>query len=292
MLKTLLLRYLLSAGVVVVTLYTVACVFLYFWQTRFIFLPSPVITTTPQLFNLSYQDVWVPVKNHLGKVEHIHGWWIPAPQPNANVLLYLHGNASNIGANIGHAYRFHKMGFSVLLPDYRGYGRSEGKPTELNFYEDAATAWNYLVQERQIQPSQIFIYGHSLGGAVAIDLALQYPDAAGLIVESSFTSVSDAIKYIGKYKIFPVDLILRHRFDALKKVRSLQVPVLFLHGTADWEVPASMSQQLYQAAPEPKQLVLIQGAGHNDTAEVGGDKYLQAVQKFVQLVESQQLAER
>ena len=292
MFKTLLLRYLLSAGVVVVTLYTVACVFLYFWQTRFIFLPSPVITTTPQFFNLSYQEVWLPVKNHSGKVEHIHGWWIPAPQPNAKVLLYLHGNGSNIGANIGHAYRFHQMGFSVLLPDYRGYGRSEGKPTEANVYQDAATAWNYLVQERQIQPSQIFIYGHSLGGAVAVDLAVQRPNAAGLIVESSFTSVSDAVKHIGKYRIFPVDLIVHQRFDALKKVRSLQVPVLFLHGTADWEVPASMSQQLYQAAPEPKQLVLIQGAGHNNTADVGGAKYLQAVQKFVQLVESQQLAER
>ena len=213
----------------------------------------------------------------------MHGWWIPASKPNAQVLLYLHGNGINIGANVAHANRFHRLGFSVLLPDYRGYGRSEGRfPTEASVYQDAAVAWDYLVQERKIQPEQIFLYGHSLGGAVAIDLAVKHPDAAGLIVESSFTSIRDIVDYQSIYRIFPIDLILNQRFDSIRKVRSLALPVLFIHGTADLRVPATMSQQLYEAAPQPKQLVLIPDAGHNDTAETAGDKYFQMMQKFIQ----------
>lgn len=221
----------------------------------------------------------------------MHGWWIPAAQPDANVLLYLHGNGINIGANVTHAHRFHQLGFSVLLMDYRGYGRSEGgSPTEARVYQDAAAAWNYLVKQ-QIKPSQIFLYGHSLGGAIAIDLAVQHPDAAGLIVEGSFTSIRKIVEHQNSFWMFPVDLILTQRFDSISKVRSLLVPVLFIHGTSDWQVPAAMSQQLYAAAPEPKQLVLIPGAGHNDVAEVAGSQYLQAVQRFVQQVLSSELVD-
>jgi hypothetical protein len=293
MLKKFFLRWLLGVGVVLAILYTAACLYLFFQQTRFIFFPSAVIETTPEFFHLGYQEVWLPVKTSSGKVERMHGWWMPASQTNAKVLLYLHGNGINIGANVAHANRFHEMGFSVLLMDYRGYGRSEGKfPSEVTVYQDAAVAWNYLVQERKIQPSQIFIYGHSLGGAVAIDLAVKHPDAAGLIVESSFTSIRNIVDLQGVYRIFPVDLLLHQRFDSIRKVRSLQIPVLFIHGTADWQVTATMSQQLYQAAPEPKQLLLVPNAGHNNVAEVAGVRYFQAVQKFVQQVQTQQLAGR
>lgn len=285
MLKKLLLRWLLGFGVVVSILYAAACLYLFSQQSRFIFLPSSVIETTPKSFNLGYQEVWLPVKTNLG-VERIHGWWIPASQPNAKVLLYLHGNGVNIGANVAHAHRFYQLGFSVLLIDYRGYGRSEGSfPSESHVYQDAAVAWNYLVQTRQIQPSQIFIYGHSLGGAVAIDLAVQHRDAGGLIVESSFTSMREMVSYQGSYWMFPIDLILHQRFDSMRKVRSLQMPVLFIHGTADLKVPASMSQQLYAAAPEPKELLLVPEAGHNNVAEVAGSKYFLVVQKFVRRVQ-------
>ncbi len=275
------LKLLLRIGVIVAIAYIAVCVLLFFQQTRFIFFPSPAIQTTPEFFNLSYQEVWLPVSTRSGKVERMHGWWIPAARDNAKVLLYLHGNGINIGANIAHAYRFYQLGFSVLLMDYRGYGRSEGAfPTEARVYQDAAAAWNYLVKKRQIQPSQIFIYGHSLGGAIAIDLAVQHPEAAGLIVESSFTSIREIVAHQGRFWMFPVDLILNQRFDSITKVRSLQMPVLFIHGTADLMVPAAMSQLLYAAAPEPKQLLLIPGAGHNDVAEVASSQYLQAVQRF------------
>ena len=274
------LRSLLGLGISLVLLYTAVCLFLFFQQTSFIFFPSPNIQTTPEFLHLSYQEILLPVVASSGKVERVYGWWIPSAQPDAKVLLYLHGNGINIGANVNHAYRFHQLGFSVLLIDYRGYGRSEGSfPSETRVYQDAATAWDYLVKRHQ--PSQIFLYGHSLGGAVAIDLAVKHPDAAGLIVESSFTSIREMIDYQGRFWMLPVDLILNQRFNSISKVHSLQMPVLFIHGTADRQVPDVMCQKLYAAAPEPKQLLLVPDAGHNDVAEVAGLQYFQAVQRFL-----------
>ncbi|MDF5711085.1 MAG: alpha/beta fold hydrolase [Nostoc sp. S4] len=278
-------RLLLWVGIVVAIAYLAICLFLFIEQTRFIFFPSVVIEKTPEFFNLPYEEVWLAVAVKTGKVEHIHGWWIKAKQPNAKVLLYLHGNGINIGVNIAHANRFHQLGFSVLLIDYRGYGRSEGSfPNEKRVYEDAVTAWNYLVQQQQIPPRQIFIYGHSLGGAIAIDLAVKHPQAAGLIVESSFTSIRDLIAYRNMFWMFPVDLILTQRFESIKKLPNLKIPVLFIHGVADAAVPSFMSQKLYAAAPEPKKLLLVPGANHNDTAVVAGSEYLQSVDSFVQQV--------
>ena len=271
-------------GVVAALGYGAVCIFLFFQQSRLIFFPSAIVETTPESFNLRYEEVWLPVPVASGKVERIHGWWIRANQSDAKVILYLHGNGINIGANVTHANRFHQLGFSVLLIDYRGYGRSEGGfPNEQRVYQDAATAWNYLVHQRQISPNKIFIFGHSLGGAIAIDLALQHPDAGGLIVESSFTSIRQVIAYRNIFSMFPVDLILTQRFESMKKVPNLKVPVLFIHGTADVTVPAFMSQDLYAAAPEPKKLLLVPGARHNDVAEIAQSLYLQTVQSFVHL---------
>ncbi|MEH2424735.1 MAG: alpha/beta fold hydrolase [Nostoc sp.] len=278
---------LLWAGIIAAIAYCAICIFLFIGQPRFIFFPSAVIEKTPEFFNLAYEEVWLFVAVKTGKVEHIHGWWIEAKQPNAKVLLYLHGNGINIGANIAHANRFHQLGFSVLLIDYRGYGRSEGMfPNEKRVYEDAVTAWNYLVQQQKIPPSQIFLYGHSLGGAIAIDLAVKHPQAAGLIVESSFTSIRDLITYRNMFWMFPVDLILTQRFNSIKKLPNLKMPVLFIHGAADSTVPSFMTQKLYAVAPEPKQLLLVPGADHNNTAVVAGSQYLQWVESFVQQVQA------
>lgn len=264
MLNKIILRSLLSITAIASILYIIAGLFLYFRQTRFIFFPRATIDTTPAAFNLKYQEIWLPVKTAADRVEKIHGWWILASTSSHRVMLYLHGNGINIGANVAHASRFHRMGFSVLLPDYRGYGLSEGSfPSESQVYQDAQVAWDYLVKEKKIPPQRIFIYGHFLGGAVAIDLAVKQPNADGLIVESSFTSVADMVNHQQIYRIFPIDLLLHQRFDAIDKVSSLAMPVLFIHGTADWQVPASMSQQLYEAAPRPKQIFLVPEAEHN-----------------------------
>ncbi len=270
--------------------YSAICLFLFVKQHKFIFFPSSVIERTPAFFDLLYEDVWLPVISN-GQRKLIHGWWIPSPQANADVLLYLHGNAINVGANVGHANRLHQLGFSILLIDYRGYGRSEGDfPNEKQVYEDTSVAWNYLVEERKILPSQIFIYGHSMGGAIAIDLALKQPEAAGLIVESSFTSIRDMVAYRNLFRIFPVNLILTQRFESLQKVPQLKLPVLFIHGTADTTVPSFMSQKLYHAAPEPKKLFLVTAADHNNTATVAGEDYLQWIKSFVELVKTRRFA--
>jgi fermentation-respiration switch protein FrsA (DUF1100 family) len=281
---------LLWLGIFAAIFYCGSCIFLFVMQTRLIFFPAAVLEKTPEFFNLDYQEVWLSVAAKSNKLEPIHGWWIKANQSNGKVLLYLHGNGINIGANIGHAKRFYQLGFSVLLIDYRGYGRSQGSfPNEKRVYEDATAAWNYLVQQQKIPPQQIVIYGHSLGGAIAIDLAIKHPDAAGLIVESSFTSIQEIIAHRQMLRLFPVSFLLTQRFTSIKKLSQLHIPVLFIHGTVDLTVPAFMSQKLYNAASEPKKLILVPGAGHNNVAELAGEQYLQWVKSFIAEIYLQKL---
>jgi len=293
----LLLRLLLIFGGVIAIAYSVACLFLWFRQKYFIFKPPRAIRTTPEAFNLNYQEVWLPVSTASGQTSHIHGWWIPASAaPEAKVWLYLHGNGSNVGDEVKRAFWFHQLGFSTLLIDYRGYGRSEGKfPTESSVYEDVEAAWNYLTQVRHIPAEQIFLYGHSLGGAIAIDLALRHPNLAGLVVEGSFTAMRSMVAHLYRqFLIFPVKLLLHQRFDSLSKVRSLAMPILLIHGTADPVVPAHMSQALFTAATEPKKLLLVPEAGHHNVEELGSVQYLQAIQWVVEQAQTRQaqLAQR
>lgn len=259
-------------------LYLGLCLFLRYWQSRLIFFPPTEIASSPAEKNLAYKEVWLPVST--GK---IHGWWIPSSQADAPALLYFHGNGSNIGDLINRASRFHELGLSVLLIDYRGYGKSSGPfPNESLVYEDAQAAWTYLTQTRQLPPEKIFLYGHSLGGAVAIELARQHPQLAGIIVEGSFTSIGAVAKEVSLYRLFPIDWILTQKFDSINKIPDLKMPKLFIHGTADEVVPSKMSQELYAAASQPKQILLVPEAGHNDVAKLGGVEYLQAIAQFIE----------
>lgn len=278
----------LGVGVLGSIVYLTVCLGVYFQQPKYIYAPSHVIEKTPALYNLPFDEVWLPVATN--KNERIHGWWIGSNHPDGRVLLYLHGNALNVGANVYAASGFQKAGFSVFLIDYRGFGRSKGRfPNETRIYEDAATAWNYLVQQRKIDPSQIYIYGHSLGGAVAIDLAVKHRQAAGLIVESTFTSVERVTAAQKLFRFFPVKLLLTQKFESINKVSNLKMPVLFIHGINDSTVPAFMSKELYAAAPKPKELILVPGADHNNVGEIAPSKYLKAVNSFIQVVESRQI---
>lgn len=298
---------LVAVGTFLAIVYSGACIFLFAAQSKFIFFPTRAIETTPDDVQLGYQDVWLPISSKNGAVQSVHGWWIPAsqtpptppllrggerkaaPVPPLNkgglggVVLYLHGNGLNVGANVEHANRFHRLDLSVFLIDYRGYGQSQGDfPTESQVYQDAQLAWDYLVKKRGINPNQIYIYGHSLGGAIAIDLAVRHPEAAGLIVEGSFTSTRAMVDFQkGLYWMFPIDLLLTQRFDSISKVDRLQMPVLFIHGTADNIVPVEMGRKLFDATPEPKQLYIVPGAGHNNLAEFAGAEYLQRVRQFL-----------
>lgn len=282
---------LITFGMVLAIGYSAACLFLFAAQGKFIFFPARAIETTPKDFQLGYQDVVLPIPTKTGAAETVHGWWIPALERSVNrresgkVLLYLHGNGLNVGANVEHANRFHRLGLSVFLIDYRGYGKSQGDfPSESRVYEDAQLAWDYLVKQRGIKPSQIYIYGHSLGGAIAIDLAVRHPEAAGLIVEGSFTSARAMVDFqAGVYRVFPIDLLLTQRFDSIAKVDRLQMPVLFIHGSADTVVPTQMSKKLFDAAPEPKQLYIVPDGGHNNSAQIGGAEYLLRVRQFLDI---------
>jgi len=284
------LRPAVIAGIVLASFYGSVCAGLWFGQTKLVFSPEKEITTTPAQFNAKYEDVLIPVKNADGTSENMHGWWLPNAKQeekvnlsDRQVILYLHGKGKNISANAKHANRLMRMGFSVLLIDYRGYGRSEGGfPSESSVYKDAQTAWDYLVQ-KGYQPNQIMIYGHSLGGAIAIDLAIKHPDALGMIVDASFTSMSDMAQLDPKYRVFPIDLLIHQRFDSIAKVRSLAVPVLYIHGTADDLIPAAMSQRLYEATPTRKQIVLIPNGGHNNNASTNEPLYLNSIRNFFNL---------
>ncbi|MCM1984356.1 alpha/beta hydrolase [Lyngbya confervoides] len=262
-------------------LYVSACGLVYSQQRQLIFKPSRGVDVTPAQIQLDYEEVWIAVPTDGNEAQRIHGWWIPAQDPKGT-LLYLHGNGFNIAANLGLAQRFHRQGLSVLLIDYRGYGNSDGDfPSEEWVYDDAEAAWSYLRNDRHIPAEKIVVFGHSLGGAIAIDLVRKHPNAAGIIVQSSFSSMQDLAQLQGWPRVFPLDLLLTQRFDSMAKVAKLVPPKLLIHGSADALIPVAMSQQLYDASAEPKTIQVIAGAGHNNVAEVGGDRYDQLVAKFV-----------
>jgi fermentation-respiration switch protein FrsA (DUF1100 family) len=277
------LKLLIGAAAGLLTIYALTSTYLWARQVHFIFRPDRTIDRTPAEYQLTFEDVYITVKHEKGKDERIHAWWIPAEYPSDRYLIYFHGSALNIEANIIHARRFHRMGFSVLLVSYRGYGKSDGDfPTEAQVYSDAQATWTYLVEQKNIDPGAIIIYGHSMGGAVAIQLAVNQPAAGGLIVEAAFTSIPDMARQSATYRILPLELIVHQRFDSIKRVSDLQVPVLYIHGTDDELVPHEMSRELYNRTPSSKRLKLIVGGGHNNSAAVGGEEYLKAVGNFIE----------
>ena len=260
--------------------YVLVCIYMWATQRQKIFLPEPQLQTTPDRNGMRYEEVRIPSGSGAERGE-LNGWWIPAEQANAVTLLYLHGNFRNIGHNVEHALRLHNLGYNLLLVDYRGYGLSTGgEPSEAKVYEDAEAAWNYLLKQRGVLAQRTFIYGHSLGGAVAIDLAVHHPEAAGLIVESTFTSMTAMGNQ--DYPYLPISLLLNQRFDNLDKIGRLKIPVLFIHGTWDTKVPYQMSQQLFDQAPQPKYLKLIEGGEHGNSGGIAWLEYRAAVSEFVQ----------
>jgi len=226
---------------------------------------------------------------NVGEPQHIHVWWWPAATADAPAVLYLHGSRWNLTGQAFRIEELHNFGFSVLAIDYRGFGKSDGKlPSEQTVYEDARVAWHRLT-ELQPDATRRFIYGHSLGGAVAIDLAAWLSDdaakagtavpARGLIVESSFTTLADIAQVVTPPWL-PVKLLLTQKFDSLSKMRDLRMPVLIVHGGGDIYVPSRFSEALYAAAPEPKKLLLVDGATHNNCMRVGSSAYRSALREL------------
>ncbi len=252
-------------------------VLLYLWlmQPRLIFypdLPGRELVATPARLGLPWEEVWLRSADGTG----LHGWFLPAVQPRA-VLLFLHGNAGNISHRLESLALFHRLGLSVLIFDYRGYGRSGGRVSEQGLHLDAEAAWNHLVRERNLEPGEILIFGRSLGASLAASLAAGRRPL-GLVLESAFTSVPEIAHDL--YPLFPVRLLARFRFDTRAALREVRAPVLILHSREDEIIPFSHGRALYEAAPQPKFFFEMRG-GHNDGFLASGDGYLEAWAGFI-----------
>ena len=228
------------------------------------------------------EDVWIAFQSESsGKPERLHGLWLPHGRADAPVLLYLHGARWNVSGSSGRIRRMQALGFSVLAIDYRGFGRSSaGLPSEATAAEDARAAWDWLAQQHPGKPR--YIFGHSLGGAIAIDLARQVPDEQGTIVEGTFTSIPDVVSTF-KWGWLPVSGLITQRFDSVRKVAEIGSPLLVVHGSEDSLILPALGRKLFEAAQEPKQFVLVEGGSHHSTNTVGQALYREAVASFFQL---------
>lgn len=213
----------------------------------------------------------------------LHAWWVSPPGsrlPGATTrpaLLYLHGNTGNLSHRGGVAAMLaRRLGMDVLIPDYRGYGRSEGRPGEEGLYEDARTAWRFLTLDRGLPAARIVVYGKSLGGGVATRLASEV-HPAGLVLQSTFTSIPDLAAH--HYPFVP-RLFVRTRMDSLLRIASVGCPLLVVHSRADEIAPFAHGQRLYAAAREPKRFFTVELAGHNDTFDAGGEALLATLVEF------------
>jgi alpha-beta hydrolase superfamily lysophospholipase len=229
------------------------------------------------------QEVWIDFQSQeSGEPVRLHGLWSAhdgfATDPKAPVLLYLHGARFNV---VGSAFRMRRMqelGFSVLAVDYRGFGKSSpALPSQASAAEDARAAWEWLGRQAAGRPR--YVFGHSLGGAVAIDLASSVKDESGVLVESTFTSIPDVFDSM-RWGWLPVNWLITQRFNSVDRVADIGSPLLVVHGTADPLIPARLGRQLFDAAREPKRLILVEGASHHNTQSKALVQYRQALHEL------------
>lgn len=227
---------------------------MYFFQDRMMYLPLRAIGATPAERGLAYEEVRIETADGVA----LAGWYVPAA-PERGVVLFFHGNAGNISHRLDTLELFHDLGLSTLIIDYRGYGQSQGRPSEQGTYLDAEAAWRYLVEERQVPPDRMIFFGRSLGGAVAAYLAQRHPPRA-LILESTFTSAPDIAADI--FSFLPVRPLVRFQYNTLARLADIRCPVLIVHSPDDEVIPYSHGRRLFAAAAEPREFLEIRG-GHN-----------------------------
>ena len=244
----------------------------YAFQDQLLYFPSSRLLTTPDRYGLAYDAVHVDTEDG----ERLHGWWIPADDARGT-LLFFHGNAGNISGRLENVQQFHQLGLNVLIVDYRGYGKSTGSPSEEGLYRDAEAMWQHLVAERDIDPSQIIIFGRSLGGGPATWLATQR-GAGALILESAFTSVPDMAAH--HYPWLPARQLTTTQFNNRERIGRVDAPLLAIHSRGDEVAPFEHGRELFDAAREPKQFLKIDG-GHNDGFLVSADRYLRTIDQFL-----------
>ncbi|MGG6294703.1 alpha/beta hydrolase [Leptolyngbya sp. AN02str] len=246
-------------------IYTCFALYVFFRADSMIFLPQPA----------SYQDSDEILKISVSPTEQISAIDLPNPTA-AYTVLYIHGNAEDLGMIRPVLERIHQWGFRVFSYDYRGYGTSDGRPSERNAYQDAEAAYTYLTQQLNIPPNRIIVYGRSVGGGSATELATRYP-VAGLILESTFTS---AFRVVVPFPLLPFD-----KFPNLAKLSEVNCPVLVIHGKADQTIPIEHGKALFESAKEPKLSLWVEDAEHNDVMWIAGDRHQQALATFQKLIQ-------
>lgn len=258
--------------VLIVSTYAAVVVLVGLFQSKLIYFPSRGIEATPKDLGLPYEDVRLTAADGVT----ISAWFVPHRDARATILFF-HGNAGNNSHRVAELKVLHHLGFSTMIVDYRGYGLSEGHPTEKGTYHDADAAWIYLTGQRGIPPESIVLFGESLGGAVAIDLAARVSPGA-LVAQSTFTSLGD----VGAihYPLLPVRLILQHRYESVHKVSRVRCPKLFIHSTDDSLVPFHNGRALYEAASPPKEFLETPGE-HNSGGFMYSDEYARKLKSFI-----------
>lgn len=246
--------------------------FMYWHQPAMIFFPFKGLVQTPADWGMDYEDVYMETSDQL----LLHGWFIPHPESKGTVLI-CHGNAGNISHRGDTLAIFHRMGLNVLIFDYRGYGRSEGTPSEEGIYNDARAAWKYLTGVKGIKSSNITLFGRSLGGVVAARLAREVQPNA-LIMESAFSSARDVAK-----EVFPLIsrlVYLRYKFDAAEYLKEVDAPLLVLHSEEDEIIPYHLGQRLFAAGKKPKYFKKLTG-DHNNGFLMSQPDYENALNEFL-----------
>ena len=240
-------------------------------EIRGIFFPTTNIELTPAAINLSYEDVYIQTKDNL----KINGWFISCNNAKYTVLFFS-GNAGNIGHRLDKISILNGIGLNIFIIDYRGYGLSQGRPSERGLYRDAEAAYEYLLNSRRILPNQIILYGESLGTAVAINLASEFKVKA-IILEGAFSSGKDMAKTI--YPFIPA-FFFSNKFNSWQKIKNMDVPKLFLHSVDDEIVPLDFARKLFDSASEPKYFEQLRG-GHNTAFLDSQDKYSSSLASFL-----------
>jgi len=258
--------------------YLAVLLFLFFSQERLLYypnLPSRALTATPAQAGLAYEPVTLSTSDGL----KLKGWFLPA-EPARATLLFFHGNAGNISHRLDSLQLFNQLQLSVLIFDYRGYGESEGTPSEPGTYKDAQAAWRYLTRQRGVAPGEIILFGRSLGAAIAADLATRH-SPLGLVLESTFTSVPDMAAAL--YPLLPARWLSRYQYNTLARLKEIDAPLLIIHSPNDEIIPFEHGLRLFQDARQPKQLLQIAG-GHNDGFWISRTQYLAGWEQFIQRI--------
>jgi len=261
-----------TTALAIAVAYLVVVALVVLFQARLVYFPSRDLAATPASAGLPFEEVALAASDGV----RLSAWFIPAEKPRG-VVLFCHGNAGNISHRIEIAAYLRRMGLSALLFDYRGYGRSEGTPTERGTYLDAEAAWNWLVEQRGVAPRRIVAWGESLGGPIAARLATERRLGA-LVLQSTFTSLPDLGAQL--YPWLPVRLLSRLKYPTLAYVAEARCPVLVLHSPTDEIVPCSHGRRLFDAAKEPKAFVELTG-GHNDGFLLSGRPFADALEAFL-----------